>query len=80
MSAVKHGPVSPSAYDTRPERTASAPAVAAWTEGAVLDVSPPGKPRYWAEMLPLVPRKNPMGAFVNKARQVKLLVEARSAP
>ena len=37
VSVVKHGPVSPSTYETRPESTESAPAVAECAEGASAD-------------------------------------------
>ena len=67
VSTVRHGPVSPSANETRPDRTDKAPEVPEYTEDGLLSGATP-EPAPWLEMLPPAPRKHPMGMFVSCER------------
>ena len=69
VSTVRHGPVSPSVYDTRPDNTESAPEVPVYEAGASsrAGVGFGGPPS--AEMVPPAPRKKPTSVFSIISRQ-----------
>ena len=69
VSVVKHGPVSPSVYDRRPDNTESASAVAVNADSAE-----EASPLPLASVVPpLAPRKKPTGAFASIERQLEPL-------
>lgn len=67
MSSVRHGPVSPSVNDTRPDATESVPEVPEYTVSVpVLPASPASLPA----KAPPTPRKKPIGISMSDARQL----------
>ena len=63
VSSVRHGPVRPRVYDTRPDATERASEVPEYTELALEWLVP------LLEKTPLAPRKKPIGAFASDSRQ-----------
>jgi hypothetical protein len=66
VSVVKHGPVSPSVYDRRPDTTERASALAEDTDSADGEAPPPPL----APVLPPAPRKKPTGALASADRRL----------
>ncbi|MDA9173011.1 hypothetical protein N9O24_00335 [bacterium] len=65
VSSVKHGPVSPSVYEIRPDATERAPEVPEYTESGFISPAPsPGN-------APPAPRKKPTGIFRSNARELE---------
>jgi len=68
VSNVRHGPVSPSVNETRPDATERAPEVPEYTDDAFVGAAPVPTPSL--DMDPPAPRKKPTGVFTSVARQL----------
>ena len=70
VSSVRHGPVSPSVKETRPDATESAPEVPEYTEGAFVVLLPASASAPSLDKEPPAPRMKPTGVFTSHARRL----------